>query len=166
MTGRWSTSTRRASLPRDWSTRRRARRAIAADRCEAETHATGCDGLGRECHHAGDPDDHRIASLRWLHPACHQVETQEQAAAARAALRRRPTEPTAADQLAARRLAAVADVVLAAGVGGGPLPRPVGTGGDSSSLRIQVRSLRPPHGPCPACRGAGSHEPWCPGGEQ
>ena len=90
MSGRWTSSNRRAELPSDWEQRRQARRRIAGDRCEAERHAPGCNGIGRECDHHGDRLDHSIENLRWLSTPCHAAKTQREAQAAKPKRKRAP----------------------------------------------------------------------------
>lgn len=91
MSGRWSSSTRRAALPGDWNRRRDQVKRRADGRCEAEVHAPNCDGQGAECDHHAGPDDHSLSNLRWLSPACHAAKTQREAQAAKPQ-RRRPPE--------------------------------------------------------------------------
>ena len=48
---RWYTSDRRYRLPSDWGRRKAAVRARAHGRCQAASHAPGCNGVGTECDH-------------------------------------------------------------------------------------------------------------------
>ena len=48
---RWYTSDRRYRLPSDWGRRKAAVRARARGRCQAASHAPGCNGVGTECDH-------------------------------------------------------------------------------------------------------------------
>ena len=89
----WSTSNRRAGLPRGWAKLRLDRRDLAGGLCEAQHHDPRCDGTGSECHHANGPDDHRLESLRWLNHWCHAAETKREAATARTARRQSKAEP-------------------------------------------------------------------------
>ena len=91
----WKTSTRSKRLPHDWPTRRRRVQARAHDRCQARTHAPGCDGRGSECDHIIPGDDHDLANLQWLNHFCHKAKTERENAEANrqaARLRRRPAE--------------------------------------------------------------------------
>ena len=130
MSGRWASSERRTQLPPNWEQLRRERKRVAEGQCEADVHARECDGRGSECHHAGDPLDHRLEVLRWVHAECHRLETLQQAAAAKVS-RLRPVETPPGLAL-----------------GGCPLLEALGTGGDSSSARIQVPGFAP--SPAPA----------------
>ena len=168
MSGKWSTSTRRTELPPNWQQLRRDRKRLARGRCEAERHAAKCNGYGTDLDHHLDRDDHRLEALRWLSSPCHDAKTQREAAAARPQ-RRRDVELTPAEQLARA-------LTSAGRVGEGPHPKAPGTGGDSSSLPIQVPSSQPTPEPAPAdprgapgrCPRCGwhlkidGHAPWCP----
>jgi hypothetical protein len=76
------------ALPPDWR-QRRHQAWLTAPRDSAGNVLCGlCDqpvrrGQPYEVDHALAKDDHRIESLRVVHPACHKIRTQEQAAAAR-----------------------------------------------------------------------------------
>ena len=85
-----------------------ARSALRADQVELFIHAAVCRdmlepatasfahrkiGLGTDCHHAGDRHDHRVEALRWLNADCHKIETQREAAQARAANQARSRHP-------------------------------------------------------------------------
>ena len=83
VSGRWASSNRRAGLPNDWPTRRRRVKHRARGRCEAKTHESGCDGIGTDCDHIGDPADHSLTNLQWLSRPCHNAKTQREAQAAR-----------------------------------------------------------------------------------
>ncbi|GHJ59146.1 hypothetical protein NOK12_16640 [Nocardioides sp. OK12] len=91
MSGRWTSSNRRAELPRDWEQRRQAVKRRASGKCEAEQHVSNCDGIGRECDHHADPHDHTLDNLRWLSTPCHAAKTQREAQAAKPK-RTRPPE--------------------------------------------------------------------------
>lgn len=91
----WTTSDRRTRLPDDWPVRRGRVKSRAKDRCEARTHARGCDGIGTECDHIIANDDHSLANLQWLSAPCHKAKTTADNAAARRAreaMRVRPSE--------------------------------------------------------------------------
>lgn len=91
MSGRWSSSNRRSQLPSDWEQRREQVKARARGLCEAVAHVAQCDGIGRECDHHADPNDHAIENLRWLSSPCHAAKTQREAQAAKPQ-RNRPAE--------------------------------------------------------------------------
>lgn len=78
--------TQRRDMPPDWKQRREVVAARAGGRCEAVENGARCPDQGSECHHAGDPGDHRLEMLQWLCTEHHAVITHEQAAEA---LRRR-----------------------------------------------------------------------------
>lgn len=94
----WSTSDRRARLPKDWPTRVVKTKARAGNRCEGISlqgeprwHVSTCTGLGAECDHDQRGDDHDLSNLRWLSGPCHTRKTQHEAkAAARLVGRKRP----------------------------------------------------------------------------
>ena len=90
MSGRWTSSNRRAELPPDWSRRRQAVKARAGGRCEAERHVPECDGIGTDCDHVGDAHDHSLANLQWLSSPCHKAKTQREAQEARPKRQREP----------------------------------------------------------------------------
>lgn len=78
----WSTSDRRARLPRDWPKRVAATRERAGGKCEGislngepQWHDSKCDGIGRECDHDKRGDDHSLPNLRWLSTPCHKTKT-------------------------------------------------------------------------------------------
>jgi 5-methylcytosine-specific restriction protein A len=92
MSDRWSSSDRRAELPDDWSSRVRATRRRARGQCEWRLPSKArCPRPGTDCDHKGKPDDHRLSNLQWLCPTHHKVKTAGEAAAARAALKPRPS---------------------------------------------------------------------------
>lgn len=72
----WDGSTRRARLPSDWPVRVAAVKARAHGKCEDRHHAAGCDGIGRECDHVVQGDDHSLDNLQWLSTACHARKTR------------------------------------------------------------------------------------------
>lgn len=92
MSGRWSSSNRRAQLPTDWAKRRAQVKARAHGRCQAEQHVDTCDGIGTDCDHIADPNDHSLDNLQWLSGPCHKAKTQAEAQAAKPK-RKRPAEP-------------------------------------------------------------------------
>jgi 5-methylcytosine-specific restriction endonuclease McrA len=91
----WSSSDRASRLPKDWPQRRRRVKRRANGKCEAATHVRQCNGVGRECDHIINNDDHSLANLQWLSEACHKAKTAADNArdrAARKAMTKRPTE--------------------------------------------------------------------------
>ena len=72
----WVGSTRRARLPKDWATLRAKVKARAHGRCEALAHVAGCDGMGTDCDHVVQGDDHRLSNLVWLSRPCHAAKTR------------------------------------------------------------------------------------------
>lgn len=70
--------TRAQSLPRDWEDRRKQVKLRAKGRCENVIEGKRCMAQGTECHHAGEPDDHRISALQWLCEDCHEEITRYQ----------------------------------------------------------------------------------------
>ena len=92
----WSNSTRRARLPKDWTQRVAAVKRRARGLCEANQHAPDCNGQGRDTDHITQGDDHSLANLQYLSPACHDAKTRAENAARNrlnARLKRRPAEP-------------------------------------------------------------------------
>ncbi len=101
MTGRWATSNRRAELPSNWRELRWERFELDDFTCVDCGHRDPT-GATLEADHVGDRHDHRIGQLRTrcgrgTENNCHGRHTQEQAAAARAAMpkanRPRPRHP-------------------------------------------------------------------------
>lgn len=68
----WATSTRRATLPKDWPRRRAKVLRRDGYRC------TRCGAPATDVDHAGDRNDHRYESLRSLCGDCHTERTTEQ----------------------------------------------------------------------------------------
>src|SRR6478609_1883108 len=96
---RWGTSDRRSRLPPDWTTRRAKVKARAGGMCEAQVHEHGCNGIGNECDHINNNDDHALTNLQWLSTACHRAKTLHEAQSSRArrhGTRRRQTPTPAA----------------------------------------------------------------------
>ena len=95
----WSGSTRSARLPRDWAKRRRAVKKRAGGLCEAANHVEasayveGCDGIGTECDHIINNDDHSLTNLQWLSTPCHLAKTLTEATEARGRVARKRTTP-------------------------------------------------------------------------
>lgn len=85
----WTTSTRAARLPADWSKRREQTKQRANGLCEAKIHAPECNGIGAECDHINRGDDHSLSNLQWLSEPCHRVKTLGESAEARRARRTR-----------------------------------------------------------------------------
>ena len=81
---RWGTSTRRQRLPPDWATRRAKVKQRAAGMCEAQVHVPTCDGIGNECDHINNNDNHALTNLQWLSAACHKAKTLQEAQTSRA----------------------------------------------------------------------------------
>ena len=75
---RWYTSDRRYRLPSDWGRRKAAVRARARGRCQAASHAPGCNGVGTECDHIVAGDDHDLDNLQWLSHECHKAKTERE----------------------------------------------------------------------------------------
>lgn len=74
----WAGSSRRAELPPDWSSR------IVPRILRRDPLCTICSlALSTDVHHTGDPHDHSDEVLAGVCRACHDAETQKQAAAAR-----------------------------------------------------------------------------------
>jgi 5-methylcytosine-specific restriction endonuclease McrA len=91
----WATSDRRHRLPRNWVDLRRQVKARANGLCEAAQHVSQCDGIGTDCDHVTQGDDHSLTNLAWLSEPCHRAKTARETAARNernAALKRRPTE--------------------------------------------------------------------------
>lgn len=86
----WETSNRRAELPPDWLRLRVLVRDRAGGRCEAKAHEPECDGIGTDCDHIGDRNDHSLANLQWLSRPCHKAKTQADKPTRK---RPRPTHP-------------------------------------------------------------------------
>ena len=72
----WSTSDRRDRLPADWDRRVAAVKRRAHGNCEATWHVPECDGVGRECDHVTQGDDHSLGNLQWLSGPCHAAKTR------------------------------------------------------------------------------------------
>lgn len=92
----WSTSDRASRLPPNWQAIRAYVRDRAEGRCEAASHARGCDGIGSDADHVRAGDDHSMGNLMWLSTECHKAKTAAESAARnreRATMRRRPPEP-------------------------------------------------------------------------
>lgn len=75
---RWYTGDRRYRLPSDWGRRKAAVRARAHGRCQAASHAPGCNGVGTECDHIVAGDDHDLDNLQWLSHECHKAKTERE----------------------------------------------------------------------------------------
>lgn len=72
----WLTSDRHDRLPDNWpklvaQTKRRAR-----GRCEAAYHVPECRGVGSQCDHVVQGDDHSPDNLQWLSGPCHAAKTR------------------------------------------------------------------------------------------
>lgn len=74
----WDGSRRRSQLPSDWKTIRERVKARANGQCEQLINGQRCPNPGTDCHHAGEPDDHRDEVLEWLCRDCHNVETAKE----------------------------------------------------------------------------------------
>lgn len=91
----WETSDRRFRLPKNWPQLKRQVKARAHGLCEAAPHDPRCDGVGTDCDHVIEGDDHSLGNLQWLSGPCHRAKTGRESAARnrqRAELRHRPTE--------------------------------------------------------------------------
>ena len=62
----WSISTRRGSLPRDWSRRREVTRRLAGGQCEWRTEGARCAGVGMDRGHVDPLGGHDQLNLLWL----------------------------------------------------------------------------------------------------
>lgn len=71
----WEGSTRKQRLPGDWPIRRGLVRGRAHNMCEARTHHPACDGIGTDCDHVVQGDDHSLDNLQWLSGPCHKAKT-------------------------------------------------------------------------------------------
>lgn len=90
----WSTSDRRSRLPSDWPKRRQQVKRRARGLCEAEQHEPDCNGIGTECDHIVNNDDHSLSNLQWLSTPCHKAKTQRESRAWRQPKARpRPAHP-------------------------------------------------------------------------
>lgn len=91
----WDTSDRKDRLPPDWPDIRRAVKARARGRCQANPHDPKCPGWGSDADHITPGDDHSMDNLQWLSGACHWAKTNRETAArnrARKAAKLKPTE--------------------------------------------------------------------------
>lgn len=91
----WSTSDRRFRLPRNWPQLKKQVKTRANGKCEASPHDRRCDGIGTDCDHIVQGDDHSLDNLQWLSGPCHRAKTARESAdrnRERAELRHRPTE--------------------------------------------------------------------------
>jgi 5-methylcytosine-specific restriction endonuclease McrA len=71
----WTSSDRRQRLPANWPALVAETKRIAKGRCQALAHVTGCDGIGTDCDHIEQGDDHSQTNLQWLSRACHKAKT-------------------------------------------------------------------------------------------
>lgn len=90
----WSSSDRRDRLPRDWHRRRAIAKRNAQGRCQAEVHEPECDGIGTQCDHIINNDNHDETNLQWLSEPCHRAKTARETAAGRRAFYGRAKHPT------------------------------------------------------------------------
>lgn len=101
MSGHWTSSTRRTRLPTNWPQLRTAVRTRAGERCEHRNpDGSRCPNPGTDCDHINPGDNHDLANLQWLCAQHHRAKSSAEgnaamrmAAAKRAALKTRPTEP-------------------------------------------------------------------------
>lgn len=89
----WSTSDRKERLPDNWQALRRACKARAKGRCQAEQHAKNCGGWGSDADHITADDDHRLDNLQWLSGPCHRAKTARESAARNTARKKARTRP-------------------------------------------------------------------------
>jgi 5-methylcytosine-specific restriction protein A len=92
MSGRWATSHRRDSLPRNWARLRAYVHRRDHGVCQWPAGEGICGGPGRDVDHRYDPADHRPESLWLLCGPHHDAKTQAEARAGRILLAR-PAEP-------------------------------------------------------------------------
>lgn len=88
----WSSSDRRSRLPADWPKRVVKVKARAGGRCEAywtagrvsqdARHHPDCGGIGSDCDHIVNDDNHAFSNLQWLSRPCHHAKTLGEAQAA------------------------------------------------------------------------------------
>ena len=83
----WSSSDRRAHLPRGWAKLRA--KVLERDGHRCQIRGPACTIHATEVDHIGHRDDHDLGSLRAVCTACHTERTTEQAADARATIRGR-----------------------------------------------------------------------------
>jgi 5-methylcytosine-specific restriction protein A len=83
----WQSSSRRTTLPADWSRIRAV--ILTRDPVCQLAYVDTCAGASVEVDHIGRPDDHTAGNLRGVCAPCHRRRTQGQSAAAR----RRPPRP-------------------------------------------------------------------------
>lgn len=97
----WAGSTRRRTLPADWTWRRREVAQRAGGRCEwpgwepgrtARLAGDRCDALGNDCDHIGDPLNHNFDNLQWLCHTHHHKKTLTDQRTRRRPTERRPPE--------------------------------------------------------------------------
>ena len=81
----WDTSNRKHQLPPNWQDLRKQAKARANNICEHITDGERCTREGRELHHTGHNEDHRLEVLEWICVQCHKRETWKQARAAQTA---------------------------------------------------------------------------------
>ena len=72
----WERSTRHDRLPDNWGELRASCRHNAQGRCQALVHDPDCTGVGVECDHINQGDDHSLANLQWLSTPCHARKTR------------------------------------------------------------------------------------------
>lgn len=72
----WSSSDRRTRLPDNWDALRAECKRLAQGRCQYPVHHPTCDGIGTDCDHIKQGDDHRQANLQWLSGPCHDRKTR------------------------------------------------------------------------------------------
>lgn len=72
----WQTSDRRARLPKNWPTLRAKVKRRANGKCEAVAHVPECNGIGTDCDHVKQGDDHSLDNLQWLSRPCHEAKTR------------------------------------------------------------------------------------------
>ncbi|EWS99563.1 hypothetical protein N865_02065 [Intrasporangium oryzae NRRL B-24470] len=90
----WTTSNRKARLPRDWQRRRAIVLARAGHRCEWEDDGVRCPRRATDCDHVERGDDHRLDNLQALCRPHHSWKSAHEGGTASAA-RRGPRLSTA-----------------------------------------------------------------------
>ncbi|WP_148046098.1 HNH endonuclease [Nocardioides marmoriginsengisoli] len=72
----WANSTRHDRLPDNWDELRAECERLAKGRCQAKVHVPECNGIGTDCDHIEQGDDHSQENLQWLSRPCHDRKTR------------------------------------------------------------------------------------------